>query len=116
MKQKNMKKNKLQINAVLISLLLATSQASIASDNCGSKEGVLNDTLRTVVIPDYFPADAPALRDVFSSEILSRMDYCGESFGEANLGQSCVVHDACYDTLGSSKKKCDKKKSCIPVI
>lgn len=84
-------------------VLLITPAKAQSGELCGSKEGFLNQLTSTFIIPDYFPPETEALR-----ELVSEADYqkC-HRLAVVPLGLSCLQHDRCYEqNLG--KEQCDK--------
>lgn len=83
-------------------LLIAPGKAQ-SGELCGSKEGFLNQLTSTFIIPDYFPPETEALR-----ELVSEVDYqkC-HRIAVVPLGLSCLQHDHCYEQR-LEKEQCDK--------
>ena len=82
--------------------LIIPAQAQ-SGELCGSKEGLLNQITSAFIIPDYFPPETDALR-----ELVSDADYrkC-HRLAAVSLGSACQKHDTCYEQqLG--KEQCDK--------
>ncbi len=90
-------------NMFLTSIFLLFIPAKArAGEFCGSKEGYINQLTSFFLIPDYFPPETDALR-----ELVSDADYqkC-QRLAVVPLGSACQKHDACYDQqLG--KDQCD---------
>ena len=93
---------KLIIAAVLLNASL--SHTTLASEECGSKEGYFNSLSSTYVIPDYFPPETEAFTSIVSDSDYNR---CADiSF--TYLGTSCRIHDRCYDAR-MNKAYCDNR-------
>jgi hypothetical protein len=91
-------------NTLMTSIFLLLLPANARSGElCGSKEGILNQLTASFLIPDYFPPETEALR-----ELVSDADYqkC-QRLAVVSLGSACQKHDACYEQqLG--KEQCDR--------
>lgn len=86
-----------------LGLLLSHAVTGFAGDQCGSKEGYVNQLASRILIPDSFPPQNPALRSLVSDADLARC----ERLGSSDLGRSCQGHDECYD-LRQPKDSCDR--------
>jgi hypothetical protein len=83
--------------------VLITPAKAQSGELCGSKEGFLNQLTSTFIIPDYFPPETEALRELFSEADYQKC----QNLAVVPLGRSCLQHDLCYEhQLG--KEKCDK--------
>jgi hypothetical protein len=91
-------------NIILTSVFLLFIPAKARSGEfCGSKEGYINQLTASFLIPDYFPPETEALR-----ELVSDADYqkC-QRLAVVPLGSACQKHDDCYNQqLG--KDQCDR--------
>lgn len=91
-------------NAIVTSVfLLLTSANARSGELCGSKEGYLNQLASSFLIPDFFPPEKDALRD-----LVSEADYrkC-QSIAVVPLGIACQQHDRCYEQQ-TGKNQCDQ--------
>jgi len=92
------------VSGILAStILLLTPAKARSGELCGSKEGLSNQITSSFLIPDYFPPETDALRD-----LVSDADYqkC-QRLATVSLGSACQKHDFCYEQkLG--KEQCDR--------
>jgi hypothetical protein len=97
----------LQIMSFLAVFLCITTSGM--ADDCGSKEGRLNQVATDFVIPDYFPPDSPVLRALIEWSTSGTVGRCENLFGRASLKPACRAHDRCYETFYETKGRCDEK-------
>lgn len=91
------------VKAFLPSLFLLSAPAAQSGELCGSKSGYLNEFTSSFLIPDYFPPETPALRDLVSDADYKRC----QRLAIVPLGLSCQQHDKCYEQQ-LPKDGCDK--------
>ena len=83
-------------------LALFRAPVAMSGEACGSKVGYLNQLASKFLIPDEFPPETEALRN-----LVANVDYerC-QSLGTVSLGLSCLAHDTCYSER-RPKRECD---------
>lgn len=93
--------------AILLLMLAysATAGISIRGMHCGTRGTLLGTIASDYVIPDYFPPEHFLVR-MFLAPFMD-LSICDDG-GPAHLGETCMYHDQCYNTLGASKDECDE--------
>jgi len=96
------------ISIVCIYIVPTLSEAN----DCGSKEGKVNDALTRFAIPKHFPPDSTAanllaVASASAGQILSAAKGCVAIDGRASLEPACQAHDKCYEKKERSKHACD---------
>lgn len=91
-------------NLATYTFLLAMPSLASAGESCGSKEGYFNQLTSMLLIPDYFPPETPALRDLVSNADYERC----QRLAIVPLAPACDAHDGCYDAQ-LPKDQCDRE-------
>lgn len=76
--------------------------------HCGTRGNLWGTIASDLLIPDYFPPENELLRALLIDSPLINLGICEDAFTPAYLGQSCMMHDQCYQTLGATKDGCDE--------
>lgn len=92
---------------IIATILLCASIAESKALHCGPRGNFWSSMASHVAIPDYFPPENFLAR-MIASPFFGDLSICEEEFEPVYLGQSCMVHDQCYETLGADKENCDE--------
>ncbi len=95
--------------AFSVSALYADNEIGIEGVHCGTRGNLWGTLLSEFVIPDYFPPENPLLRAFLVNPMFLDLGMCERgAFRPAHFGESCMMHDQCYGTLGADKDVCDE--------
>lgn len=102
-----LKMKKLFLMSIAIFCSWSWANVEILGVNCGSRGNLWGTIASEYLIPDYFPPENHALRQLLISSTID-LSMCEEDFSAAYLGNSCIAHDECYSTVGAPKERCDR--------
>jgi len=95
--------------AIIFFALSSTAMANVDTFglHCGPRGNFWSAIFSDFLIPDYFPPEnalvSSFLLDFLGIDVSECADYTS-----VHLGESCMMHDQCYGTLGVTKDGCDE--------
>lgn len=96
------------IIAIAFLFFSSFSQAiNVKSLHCGPRGSLWGTMASYLVIPDYFPPEN-FITQLFADPLFGDLSICEEHFEPVHLGEACMGHDQCYETLGANKDACDE--------